>query len=147
MKYFLFVVLLVTVLLAAGCTSENKNVVVTPAVTGTPTTNPPVSVAPSLPEKPTQDDTDTRKFLDAVENCYNQTPVISDTRTYLEFTICMQHTPIPADYCAQQFRSEILEYTTKDDDTTSGYQRSTYNMQVAKVRFSECLKRTGTQYF
>jgi hypothetical protein len=147
MKYFLCIVLLVAVLVTAGCISENKNVVVTPTATVTRTTDLPVSVVPTLTEKPIQDDTDTIKFLDAVENCYNHTPVINDTKTYLEFTICMQHTPIPITYCAKQFRSEILEYATKDDDTTSGYQRSTYNMQVARVRFSDCLKRTGTQYF
>jgi hypothetical protein len=146
MKYFLFIIVLVTVLFIAGCTDENKNVAGTPTITITPpvtvtqTTNIPVS--PPLTEKSLQDNTDDKKFLDAVEKCYNNTPVLNDTKTYLEFTVCMQHTPIPTHYCAKQFRSEILEYATKDDDTTSGYQRSTYNMQIARVRFSDCLSKT-----
>jgi hypothetical protein len=45
MKYLLFVLLLVTVLITAGCTSENKNVVVTPTQTTSqiPTTTLSVS--------------------------------------------------------------------------------------------------------
>ena len=104
-----------------------------------------MSVVPPVTETPLQDDTEDRTFLDAVENCYNHTPVLNDTIMYLAFTICMQHTPIPTHYCAKQFRSEILEYATKDDDTTSGYQRSTYNMQIARVPFSDCLRRTDTR--
>jgi len=141
MKYSLLILLLVAVLLTAGCTNENKNVAVTPPVTITQTPILPVSIVPTLTEKPIQDNTDDRKFLGAVEICYNNTPVINNTKTNLEFTICMQHTPIPTSTCAKQFRSEILKYTTKDDDTTAGYKRETYNMQVAKVRFSECLSR------
>jgi hypothetical protein len=53
----------------------------------------------------------------------------------------MQHTPIPSGACAKQFRSEVLAYTTKDDDTTAGYRRATYNMQVARTRFSQCIAR------
>jgi hypothetical protein len=64
-----------------------------------------------------------------------------DRKTNLEFTICMQHTPVPTGSCAQQFRREILQYTTKDDDTTAGYNRETHNMQVARTRFSQCLGR------
>ena len=141
MKSFLFVLLLVAVLLTAGCSNENKSIAVTPAVTVTQTPILPVSIVLTLTEKPIQDTTDDRNFFDAVEICYNSTPVIKDTKTNLEFTICMQHTPIPTGTCAKQFRSEILEYTTKDDDTTAGYTRETYNMRVARVRFSECLIR------
>jgi len=138
MKYSLCVLLLVAVLLTAGCTDENKNVAVIPAVTVTQTPILPVSIVPTVTEKPIQDTTDDRNFLDAVDLCYNNTPVINTTKTNMEFTICMQHTPIPTGFCAKQFRSEILKYTTKDDSTTAGFTRETYNMHVARARFSEC---------
>jgi hypothetical protein len=38
MRYFLVIVVLVTVILAAGCTSENKKTLVTPTQTRTPST-------------------------------------------------------------------------------------------------------------
>ena len=138
MKYSPLVLLLVAVLLTAGCTNENKNVAVTPAVIVTQTPILPVSIVPTLTETPLQDTTDDRNFVDAVEICYNNTPVITDTKTNLEFTICMQHTPIPTGKCAQQFRSDILKYATKDDSTTAGFNRETHNMQVARAIFFEC---------
>jgi hypothetical protein len=147
MRYLLTVLLMVMVLITTGCTNENKNGAVNPIETGNPTVTVtqtqilPVSIVPTLAEKPVQENTDDRNFVDAVGICYNNTPVMMDMKTYLAFTICMQHTPIPTGSCAKMFRSEILEYTTKDDDTTAGYQRSTYNMQVARVRYSECLSR------
>ncbi len=135
MRYFLFIVLLVAVLLTAGCTNDNKNIAVTPAVTGTQPPVLPVSVVPTLPETPLQDTTDDRNFVDAFEICYNNTPVITDTKTNLEFTICMQHTPIPTGECAKHFRSDVLKYATKDDSTTAGFTRETHNMQVARAAF------------
>jgi len=141
MRCIPFIVLLVAVLLTAGCTNENKNVAATPTVTVTQTSILPVSTVPLITEKPPQDNADDRKFLEAVGICYNNTPAITDTKTNLEFTICMQHTPIPSGTCARLFRSEILEYTTKDNGTTAGNKRSTENMQIARVRFSECLNR------
>ena len=135
MKYSLLVLLLVAVLLTAGCTNENKNVAVTPAVTVTQTPILPVSIVTTLTEKPIQDNKKNRNFVDAVEICYNNTPVIIDTKTNLEFTICMQHTPIPTGKCAQQFRSDVLKYATKDDSTTAGFKRETHNMQAARAAF------------
>jgi len=135
MRYLLFVLLLVTVLLTAGCTNENKNVAVTPAVTVTQTPILPVSIVPTLTEKPIQENTDDRNFVDAVELCYNNTPVIIDIKTNLAFTICMQHTPIPTGECAKHFRSDILTYATKDDSTTAGFKRETHNMQAARAAF------------
>jgi hypothetical protein len=139
MKFSLPVLLLIATLLTSGCTNENKTVAVTPSATVTQTTNLPLSIIPTQTEKIIQDNIDDRNFLDAAEICYNNTPVLKDTRTVLDFTICMQHTPKPTGYCAKQFRSEILTYTTKDDDTTAGYQRATHNMHIARVRFTECL--------
>jgi hypothetical protein len=140
MRNLLFIVLLVVVLVTTGCTTDNKNVAITPAVTVTQTPNLPASIVPTLTEKLIMENTNDRNFLDAVEICYNTTPVIKDTKTNLEFTICIQHTPIPTGKCAKQFRWEILTYTTKDDSTTAGFNRETYNMQVARVRFSNCMK-------
>jgi hypothetical protein len=139
MKVFQLFVLIVAVLLTSGCLNDNKNIAITPAITVSQTPILPVSVVPTLTEKPIQNNTVDRNFLDSVEICYNNTPVLKDTKTVLDFTICMQNTPKPIGNCAQQFRSEILTYTTKDDDTTAGYQRATYNMQVARVRFAKCL--------
>jgi hypothetical protein len=141
MRYIACIVLLAAALLTAGCTNENKNVNAPPPITITPASTLPVSLLPTLTEKPTQDNTGDRTFLEAVGICYNNTPAITDTKTNLEFTICMQHTPISSGTCARLFRSEILEYTTKDDGTTAGNKRSTENMQIARVRFSECLNR------
>ena len=134
MNYSLPVLLVVAVLVTAGCTAAEKNSVVTPMITVSQAPVIPVSASPTLTGQPTQGSNDDRIFLDAVDTCYNNTPV-------MEFTICMQHTPKPAGICAQQLRSGILEYTTKDDDTTAGYNRETYNMQVARTRFSQCRSR------
>jgi len=141
MKAFQLIVLIVVILLTSGCTNEDKNVAISPAVTVTQTLILPLSIVPTLTENPLHNNTDDRNFIDSVEICYHNTPVINSTKTNLEFTICMQHTPLPTGACAQQFRSEILEYTTKDDSTTAGFNRETYNMQVARVRYSECLGR------
>lgn len=46
MRYLLFIVLLVTVILAAGCVGENKSTVVTPAPTTTPTSAAPGTTIP-----------------------------------------------------------------------------------------------------
>jgi hypothetical protein len=135
MKNLLFIVLLVAVLLTAGCTNDIKNVAVAPALTVIQTSILPVSAVPTLAEKPTQDDTDDKKFLDAVEICYKNTPVIMDSKTNMEFTICMQHTPIPTGKCAKIFRSEIFRYATKDDITTAGLKRMNNNMQVTRAAF------------
>jgi hypothetical protein len=151
MNYSLPVLLIIVVLLTAGCTSADKNPVAAPTITlsqtqaiiVSQTTVIPVYVTPTYSEQPAQGSTDDSRFLDAVNICYNKTPVISDVKTNLDFTICMQHTPVPTGVCAQRFRSEILKYTTKDDDTTAGYTRETNNMKVARMRFSECL---GTTY-
>ena len=140
MKYPLFIIFLIAVLITAGCTNEANNVAVTPAVTATPTPVLPVSIVPPLTEKPLQDNTDDRNFIDAVEMCYNNTPVIIDTRTNLEFTICIQHTPVTTGKCAQQFRSDLLKYATKDDSTTAGFKRETHNMQAARTAFYNNMK-------
>jgi hypothetical protein len=147
MNYSLPALLIVIVLLTAGCTNAEKNPVATPTPTVSQTqvimvsqtTVIPVYVTPTVTLQPMQDSTDDSRFLDAVNICYNKTPVISDVKTNLDFTICMQHTPVPSGACAQRFRSEILKYTTKDDDTTAGYNRETGNMKVARMRFSDCL--------
>jgi len=135
MKYSLFVLLLVAVLLTAGCTNENKNIAITPAVTVSQTPILPVSVVATVTEKPIQNNTVDRNFIDAVEICYNNTPVIIDTKTNLAFTICMQHIPIPTGECAKHFRSDVLKYATKDDSTTAGFKRETHNMQAARAAF------------
>jgi hypothetical protein len=135
MKYSLLVLLLVAVLLTTGCTNENKNVAITPAVIVTQTSILPMSIVPTSTEKPIQDNTDDKKFLDAVEICYNNTPVITDIKTNIEFTTCMQHTPIPTGKCAKSFRSEIFTYATKDDITTAGLKRMNDNMRLARAAF------------
>jgi hypothetical protein len=134
--------LIVAVLVTAGCTATGENPGVTPSITVSPTPVMPVSASPTITGQTPQGSIDDRIFLDATDLCYNNTPVIMDRKTNLDFTICMQHTPKPAGTCAQQFRSEILQYTTKDDDTTAGYNRETYNMKIARQRFSQCLGRT-----
>ncbi len=145
MRYLIFILLLVTVLFTAGCINVNNTVVVTPAPTvRTPAPVPPVSGVPTVikttvPEKTVPENTGDREFLDAVETCYNTTPVIKDVKTNLEFTICMQHTTIPTGECAKQFRKDILTYTTKDDSTTAGFARETHNMQVARARYDQCM--------
>ena len=135
MRYLVLIILLMTVLLTAGCISENKNIAGTPAVSGTQTPRPPVTIVPTVSQKSLQDTTDDRNFVDAFELCYNNTPVITDIKTNLEFTICMQHTPIPTGECAKHFRSDVLKYATKDDSTTAGFTRETHNMQVARAAF------------
>jgi hypothetical protein len=153
MRYLLFVLLFGAILLTAACTNESKNVAVTTAVAVDPTAtvsqtpSHSVTALPTLTEQPSQESTDNSKFLEAVEICYKNTPIINSTKTNLEFTICMQHTPIPTDPCARQFRSEILEYCTKDDGTTAGNTRSSTNMQIARVRFSNCLKNRLNTYY
>jgi hypothetical protein len=133
MKYFFLALLLVV--LTAGCMNEDKNVNFTPTVTIVQTPIPPVSTVPIVIEKPTQDTTYDRKFLDAIELCYNNTPVILDSITNNEFTICMQHTPIPTGNCAKSFRSEVFRYATKDDLTTAGLKRINNNMQAVRAAF------------
>jgi len=135
MRYPLLIMLLVAVLVTAGCTNENKNISGTPAVPGTQTPKLPVSIVPTISNQPLKDTTDDRNFVDAFELCYNNTPVITDIKTNLEFTICMQHTPIPTGECAKYFRSDVLKYATKDDSTTAGFIRETHNMQVARSAF------------
>lgn len=135
MKYLLFIVLLVAISITAGCTSETKDIAVTPALTVTQTPILPVSTLPTLTEKATQDNTDDKKFLDAVEICYKNTPVITDSTTNREFTICMQNTPIPTGKCEKSFRSEIFTYATKDDITTAGLKRMNNNMQLVRAAF------------
>jgi|GEM_PF-4698981 len=124
-------------LFAAGCTGTTIRDPVTPASTLSLPPAPAVSSTGATSTLPTPDRTD-EQFLEAVALCYNNTPVIADRKTNLDFTTCMQHTPVPEGFCARQFRSEILEYTTKDDDTTAGYHRETMNMQVARTRYSRC---------
>jgi hypothetical protein len=143
MNHSLPVLFMVAVFLTAGCTHTNEPVALsTTVITVSPTPDIPFSVIPAVTEKPLQKFPDDRAFLDAVDICYANTPVITSIRTNMDFTVCMQHTPLPTGTCAQRFRREILQYTTKDDDTTAGYARETYNMGVARVRFSECLGTT-----
>lgn len=145
MEHSAYLLLPVVLVVTAGCIFSGMNPPPAPAAltpAGTPVPSPAGTPVPSLtaamPAATTLPDDGDRKFLDAVDLCYASTPVINDTRTGIEFTVCMQHTPVPSGWCAQRFRSEILTYATKDDETTAGYQRSTYNMKVARVRFGEC---------
>lgn len=145
MRHSIFLLLLIAILLSTGCTSNNKNVAPTPVITVTQAPVLQESPVPTLTENllgkkdPIDDNTEDKKFLEAAEICFNKTPVISDIKTNLEFTICMQHTPKPTGECAKQFRWEILTYTTEDDSTTAGFKRETYNMGIARSRFQECM--------
>lgn len=145
MNSLLPLILVLAVLVTAGCIHGSGNPVVTPIVriAETPTLQGTrILTATTVPAVTTSAD---RIFLDAVDRCYKNTPVIRDVKTNLDFTLCMQHTSIPPGGCEQQLRREILEYTTKDDDTTAGYDRETYNMQVARVRYSGCTGRALAQ--
>jgi hypothetical protein len=145
MNSLLPVILVLAVLVTTGCIHGTGSPAVTPIVriTETPTLQvTSVLTATPVPAVTTSAD---RAFLDAVDRCYKNTPVIRDVKTNLDFTLCMQHTPLPAGACEQQLRREILQYTTKDDDTTAGYDRETYNMQVARVRYSGCTGRALAQ--
>jgi hypothetical protein len=146
MRYWVVLLVLAAVILSAGCagTAVKKATTVTTMSATTVPDSPPKTPGPSLTavllngNDPADDTTGDREFLDAVEICYNTTPVISDIRTNLEFTICMQHTPMPAGDCAKQFRSEILKYTTEDDSTTAGFHRETVNREIARQRYLQC---------
>jgi hypothetical protein len=148
MEHISCIVVFMALLLTAGCIHNSTPIPATPLLTSTRTPSLTLGEIP-IPEvllvtataNPVQQNTDDQKFLDAIDLCYANTPILKDTNTVLAFTVCVQHTPLPAGTCAKQFRSEILAYTTKDDDTTAGYQRATYNMQVARTRFSQCLAR------
>lgn len=150
MEHIPCIVLFMAVLLTAGCLNPFTALPAPPAPTPVPTPAPAPGVIPvpevllavSISADPVhQEDTGDTEFLEATDRCYAGTPVLEDTSTVLAFTVCMQHTPIPSGTCAKQFRSEVLAYTTKDDDTTAGYRRATDNMQVARTRFSQCLAR------
>jgi hypothetical protein len=148
MDHISFIVLFIAVLVTAGCINNGNTIPATPTLASTRTpahisTEFPVPAVPAVTvtANPFPQDTDDKKFLDATELCYANTPVINDTNTVLAFTVCMQHTPLPTGTCAKQFRSEVLASTTKDDDTTAGYQRATHNMQVARTKYTQCLAR------
>jgi hypothetical protein len=77
---------------------------------------------------------DDMKFVDAAETCYKDTPMITNISTHTVFVTCMQKTPHPTSVCALNYRSNALKYT-KDDDTTAGNQRETYNVHLFRSAF------------
>jgi hypothetical protein len=108
---------------------------VIPSITPVPVT--------SMLQKPTmvitQDSLNDQKFIEAAEACYEKTPVINNVATHLAFVSCMQKTPNPTGECAKNFKHYALEFTN-DDDTTSGYERETYNVHLAQqYYYSNCL--------
>jgi hypothetical protein len=141
---FFVVVLAVVILMAAlsGCTTSSPPapVATTPVVTYTPAPTPEVTNVPTSAPVPTADmeAIADKKFNDATEACYAQTPVISDIATQQAFVSCMQDTPDPKGVCALKYKDNILRYT-KDDDTSAGYARENTRIQRARDAYSRNL--------
>lgn len=111
-----------------------------PATSGqqTPTPFPVVPKLQTPVPEPTQDSMSDRDFVEAAEACYRNTWVITSVASDLAFTSCMQKTPDPDNECARSYKGYALEFT-KDDDTTSGFERETYNLHLARDYFySNC---------
>jgi len=104
----------------------------------TPTPVPAESKLQTPFPVPTDDIMSDRKFVEAAEGCYRNTSVITSVASNLAFTTCMQKTPNPTNECAQDYKRYALEFTN-DDDTTSGFERETYNLHLAReYYYSNC---------
>lgn len=137
MKGYLVFAVVVSALLISGCTSEKTDaaIVANPTViTSVETPIPAMSMVPTPVVKQIGESNEDRKFLDAAEVCYKDTPVIANLSTHLAFVMCMQKTPEPTTDCARNYKHNALKYTN-DDDTSSGYKRETHNTRLFREAF------------
>jgi hypothetical protein len=125
---------LVFLLLLAGCTTKPaaEPVTTAPPTTVQTTATTMMTVVPTPTAEPTP--TDDQLFIDAAASCYNETPVITNLATHLEFATCMKNTPLPLGNCAQNWRYYVLK-STNEDSTSAGFARETTTSRLAREAF------------
>jgi hypothetical protein len=126
---------LVFLLFMAGCTSKPAaEPVATTPVTTIQTTVTTLTVIPTptevLPDPAAAD----KKFSDAADACYKQTPVITNLTTKMAFATCMKNTPLPLGNCALNYRYYVLKHTN-EDPSTAGFARQTENSRLAREAY------------
>ena len=121
---------IILIITTCGCVQQQP--VVNATVNVTPTVTVSVTSTPTI--KPSDYSVDDRKFIDAAEVCYRDTPYIENLSTHMAFVTCMKNTPDPTSACAKAYRHNALKYTN-EDGTTSGYKRETYNTQLFRDAF------------
>jgi hypothetical protein len=137
--YFFVVIFTITILiiLSSGCINQHA----------TPTGNISPNVTESkilIPVIITSNaTTDDKIFIDATEACYRETPEINNSTNHRTFINCMQNAPEPVSVCEKEFKHIALKYTN-EDDTTAGYSRMNYNMQLLRNAYFNNLTWNGT---
>ncbi len=126
---------LVFLLLMAGCTTSKpaaEPVTTLPATT-LQTTVTTMTVVPT-PTEVLPDQAADKKFADAADACFTQTPVITNISTKMAFATCMKDTPRPLGNCALNYRYYVLKYTN-EDTTTAGFAREMENSRLAREAY------------